>query len=230
MEELTSTEALDREILEDARKKAFKILKNAEDSIGSSKESWDRKLERSRNKTGKNYSEKEEQMRREITARLPMDKRRIRSECIDRFLNNAMENFLGSLDHASVLRILKKELESKEKEISSGQAGSESSRTAYKRQGEGEIRYRFLSKEECGALVSGSFAGASFRFIEDPLYMIAGTFPALVIDFPYLRITVSVDRAAEALLSEKRAELTLALLGEIEDLTLASSVAGGGNG
>jgi hypothetical protein len=56
MEELTSTEALDREILEDARKKAFKILKNADDSISSSKESWDKKIERARNKAVKNHA------------------------------------------------------------------------------------------------------------------------------------------------------------------------------
>jgi hypothetical protein len=218
MEELTSTETLDREILEDARKKAFKILKNADDSIGSSKLGWDKKIEKARNKTGKNYADKEEQMRREITARFPMDKRRIRSEAIDKFLSGAMENFLGSLDHAFMLRILKKELENIKNQIPFNLAG------------EGEIRYRFLSKEECNALVSDYFKGITFRFIEDSLYMIAGKFPALVIDFPSLRIIVSVDRAAEALLSEKRAELTLALLGEIEDLTLASSVEANENG
>jgi hypothetical protein len=129
-----------------------------------------------------------------------------------------MESFLGSLDHAFMLRILKKELENRKIDISSQLTG------------EGEIRYRFLSKEECVSLVSDYFNGITFRFIEDPLYMITGKFPVLVIDFPSLRIIVSVDRAAEALLSEKRAELTLALLGEIEDLTLASSAEANGNG
>jgi hypothetical protein len=41
VEELQSTEALDREILEDARKKAFKILKGADESAASSKKSWE---------------------------------------------------------------------------------------------------------------------------------------------------------------------------------------------
>jgi hypothetical protein len=161
-------------------------------------------------------------MRQEITAKLPMDKRRIRSEAIDRFLGDAMKKFLDSLDHAFMLRILKKELECKKNEIPSQFSG------------EGEIRSRFLSKEECGNLVSDYFIGINFRYIEDPLYIITGAFPALVIDLPSLRIIVSVDRAAEALLSEKRAELTLALLGEIEDVTLAAAspaeASGGGNG
>jgi hypothetical protein len=42
MEELQSTEALDREILEDARKKAFKILKGADETLASSKTAWEK--------------------------------------------------------------------------------------------------------------------------------------------------------------------------------------------
>ena len=217
MEELHTTEALDREILEDARKKALKILKTADDSISSSKTTWDKKLKRSEKKVRADYAEKEGQFQREITARLPMDKRRIRSETIDRFLNKAMEEFLASLDRASLLFIMEKELEKKKEEISSGFFNSlDRSETA-------SLRYRALSEEECNALIGSSFNGISFSYTEDPLYMIAGSFPALVMDFPRLRITVSVDKAAEALLLEKRAELAPALLGDIEDLTLPVS-------
>ena len=205
MEELHTTEALDKEILEDARKKAFKILKSADDSIISSKASWDKKLERAQDKAHLRYVEKEEHFRREIMNRLPMDKRRIRSETIDRFLNNAMKDFLGSLDRPSVLRILKNELGKRSAEILSN-----SDREAL-------LRYRMLSKEECRTLVESSFSGISFTYSEAPLQIPSGSFPALVIDFPYLRITVSVDRAAEALLLDKRAELATALLGDIED-------------
>jgi len=216
MEELQTTEALDREILEDARKKAFKILKGADDSLSSSKASWDRKLEKTKEKVRSSYTEKEEQMRREIMARLPMDKRRIRSETIDHFLGEAIAEFLGSLNRTSLLYILEKELEMRKTEISG----------VVERDGKGEIRYRSLSKEECVVLVSASFPDMSFSYSEDPLYMIAGSFPALMIDFSHIRLTVSADKSALELLLEKRAELTAALLGDIEDLTLG----GGGNG
>jgi hypothetical protein len=52
MEELQSTEALDREILEDARKKAFKILKTAGETEAASQTAWDRKLEKTLAETG----------------------------------------------------------------------------------------------------------------------------------------------------------------------------------
>ena len=206
MEELQTTEALDKEILEDARKKAFKILKNADDSIGSSFASWEKKLQKSKEKVQRSFAEKKEHLTLEIMARLPMDKRRIRSETIDRFLNEAMEDFLSSLDCPAMLRILENELGKRKTEISAVLPGREAS-----------LRYRHLSKEECTALAASSFPGASFRYSEDPLYMVSGSFPALVIDFSHLRITISADRAAEALLLDKRAELAAALLGDIDD-------------
>ena len=213
MEELQTTDVLDKEILEDARKKALKILKGADDSITSSKASWDKKLQKSQKKVRHSYAEKKEQLEREIMARLPMDKRRIRSETINRYLNKAMEDFLTSLDRSSLLHIMKKELEKRKADISFNPANSldhKSSDTAL-------LRYRMLSKEECSTLVEFSFSGIPINYCEDPLYMIAGSFPAMVIDFPHLRLTVSVDRAAEALLMEKRAELAFALLGDFED-------------
>ena len=213
MEELQTSEALDREILEDARKKALKTLKNADDSIASSKISWEKKLKRAQEKIQKGYAEKEDSIRKEIMNRLPMDKRRVRSEAIDTYLKNAMEAFFSSLDRPSMLRIMERELEKKMPELSSGRIES----------GDAVLRYRGLSKDECSALAGAFFRGVSFRYSEDPLYMIAGSFPAVVIDYPHLRITVSVDRAAEALLLEKRAELAAALLGDLEDLTMVKS-------
>ncbi|MCL1815445.1 MAG: hypothetical protein FWG27_06475 [Treponema sp.] len=205
MEELLSIESLDREILEDAQKKAARILKNTDDSISVSKAEWENKLKQNLDTAREHFDEKIKEGRREILARFPMDKRKIRSETIERFLNQAMENFLQSLDRSSLLSILKRELALRAVEISSSHS-------------EGEIRYRLLSKDECSALVSDSFPGLSFRFSEDPLYAIRGSFPALVIEFPDLRLIASVDRAANELLLDKRAELTSALLGTLEDL------------
>jgi len=217
MEELQSTEALDREILEDARKKAFKILKSADESVKASKAAWEGKLEGTLKKARKKYDEKAAEARREILARLPMDKRRIRSKTIDRFLNKAMEDFLGSLDRRSLLHILEKEL-AQRAALGSGESPGDLRK--------GELRYRGLSREECSALVSASFHGMTFRYIEDSLYTVPGAFPAIVIDFPHLRIIASADRAAQDLLLDKRAELAAALLGNLEEL----SPSGGRNG
>jgi len=227
MEELQSTEALDREILEDARKKAFKVLKSSDDSISGSKSAWEQKLKTGLEKARASYAEKGKTARREIMARLPMDKRRIRLETIDNFLHKAMENFLESLDRASLLVILQNELALKASVPGSagpsGSAGKSSQSAAFS--GEGEFRYRGLSRDECTALASAAFSGVSFRYMEDPLQMIEGAFPALMINFPHVRISVSADAAAETLLQDKRAELAAALLGDLEDLTVDSGTA-----
>ncbi|MDR1895115.1 MAG: ATPase [Spirochaetales bacterium] len=201
MDELQSTEALDREILEDARKKAYRILKSADESAAASEKEWEQKLDSALEKIRSGYDKKAARIRQEIMARLPMDKRRIRSGKIESFLNRAMEGFLKSLDRTGMLRILERELEKR-----MGEMREEA--------GEAELRYRNLSSGELDVLLHKPLSGLSLTAKEDPLSAVPGSFPALVIDFPRLRITASADRAAEALLLDKRVELAEALLGE----------------
>ena len=204
MEELQSTEALDREILEDARKKAFKILKDAASAAVSSAAQWERKFEGILEKTKASYAKKTEQGKAEIMARLPMDKRRVRSEKIEGFLDKTMNAYLAGLDRKKILLLLEKELMLRSDECEA--------------EGTCELRYRKLSAGELAALLKKCLPQADkfrdIRPLEDALFNIPGSFPALVLDFPALRITASVDAAANALLLDKRAELVSALLGE----------------
>ncbi|MDR1142883.1 MAG: ATPase [Spirochaetaceae bacterium] len=205
MEELQSTEVLDREILEDARKKAFKILKSADDSVAASKALWERKLQKTLEQARMAYAKKAEQSRREIMVKLPLDKRRIRSERIETLLNEAMRGFLASLDRDTLLRILGRELAERAAALEDETSGP------------GELRCRDLSSAELSALGSETFPGAVLKAAGNPLHTESGAFPAVVVDFPRLRITASVDNAARDLLQDKRAELAEALLGEVHD-------------
>jgi vacuolar-type H+-ATPase subunit E/Vma4 len=157
MEELQSTEVLDREILEDARKKAFKILKSADDSVAASKVLWEQKLQKTLEQARTTYAKKAEQSRQEIMVKLPLDKRRIRSERIETLLNGAMQDFLASLDRDVLLRILGRELE----ERTAALAGETS--------GAGELRGRGLSSAELSALAAEAFPGAALKTAGDPL-------------------------------------------------------------
>ncbi|MDR2313341.1 MAG: ATPase [Spirochaetaceae bacterium] len=204
MEELQSTEALEKEILEDARKKAFKILKDADDSVAASKLNWEQKLQGTLEKVRAGYDRKKKHGREEVLARLPVDKRRIRSKKIESFLNKAVMDFIDSLDRPRLLGILEAELSSRIRKTPPEDFPSE----------KGTLRYRGLSSKELAGLIQKNLAQFSLQPMEDPLYTVAGSFPALVIDFSSLRITASVDLAAEALLLEKRMELAAALLGE----------------
>jgi vacuolar-type H+-ATPase subunit H len=225
MEELQSTEALDREILEDARKKAFKILKSADESAASAKAAWDRKLERTLKEVRENFRDREASERREITARLPMDRQRIRSEKIEGFLNGAMKDFLASLDRGKILGLLERELLGRLAVCHSGENCSidKNDKNDDKNDENCSIRYRGLEDGELERILKKALKVSPLSKKTDPLFSIRGAFPALVLDFPDFRVTASVDAAAAQLLLDKRAELAGALLGEnCEELTGAA--------
>ncbi|MDR2049770.1 MAG: ATPase [Treponema sp.] len=222
MEELQSTEALDREILEDARKKAFKILKTAGETEALSKAAWDKKLEKKLAEAGDSYRLKEERERREIMARLPLDERRIRSGKIEGFLAGAMNDFLRSLDRGKILSVLERELSVRLASCETGASckaeDSCKAEASCKAEDSCVLRYRGLEPDEIDALIKTFLRDFPDPGLvskkEDPLYAVAGSLPAVALDFPALRINSSVDAAAAALLLDKRAELAAALLGK----------------
>ncbi|MDR2471652.1 MAG: hypothetical protein LBD09_06040, partial [Treponema sp.] len=198
MEELQSTEALDREILEDARKKAQRILKNAGDTAAASKTAWERKLEKTQAEVRARYAERVKAFRAEILARLPLDQRRARSEKIDALLKEAMRTFLESLSRTDLLRIMKRELGERAAvlgEFASAFAEAAPVNRAAPAVNTGELRYSGLTPAELADLLE-QIPPDSLPPPDSPM---AGSpadgaaFPALVIDTPHLRLRVSVE-------------------------------------
>jgi hypothetical protein len=213
MEELQSTEVLDREILEDARKKAHRILKTAEETLNTQGAVWEKKTAQSTAELRKKCEGRIAAVRGEILARLPLDKRRARSERIESLLQSAMGEYLASLERGKVLSLLEAEL----------RRGFEE----YARYGEAPdpapaLRYRGLERREAEALLKQALpalpswtetAGISWD-IKEAEAGFWGKFPALQVITRAARITASIERAAGTLLEDKRAELVSALLGE----------------
>jgi hypothetical protein len=213
MEELRSTEVLEKEILEDARRKAQRILKTANDTASSSTDAWEKRTQRVIAKAKTRYAERLEQNRREIMARLPLDKKRSRLEQIEKFLRQAAEECIAGLSRDTVTALLEREL---------------SKRVALCPEIRGtpfEVYFRGLSDGELEGLLGklfppdpkasgGSPPSAGWTVKEDlPPFTAPGSFPALILNSRELRITVSVDGAADTLLRDKRFELASALLG-----------------
>ncbi|AEF81592.1 hypothetical protein [Leadbettera azotonutricia] len=200
MEELRSTEVLDREILEDARKKAFKILKTADDTVQSQTKRWEKKTLKAVDDIRKTYAQRLDTLREEILARLPLDKRRLRSETAERFLRDAMEAFLQSLPRSEVLAVLEKEFSERVEAC----AELNDSKTA--------IVYAGMSEAEIlGMLKKSKLIEWDLKKDESAS---AAKLPSLTLNVPAAKISASVDDAARELLEEKRAELIKALLGE----------------
>ncbi|MDR0452360.1 MAG: ATPase [Treponema sp.] len=205
MEELQSTEVLDREILEDARRKAQRILKAADEEAAESEKAWERKMQKAVVELKRRSGERLETGRAEIMSRLPLDRRRLALERTDRLLREAAASYLGGLGREKLLGILSRDLAERAGELEDA-AGGESVFKA---------EYRFLSQGEAEGLLKKAFPENTFAFKEgDAAYARAGSFPGIVADFGAVRLSVSADAALETLLSEKRGELASALLGE----------------
>jgi len=205
MEELQSTDVLDQEILEDARKKAQRILKSAEETIASSTRAWEEKARNDVEEIKKSYALRSEKNRTEIMARLPLDKRRVYTEKIETLLCSSMNACLGSLSREKLLALLENELSIRAEELVQNQKQGDASI---------EISSRGLSEAELKALLDKTLPGIPWKARKDfPLHNLPGSFPAAVADTPALRLIASVDALGAVLMRDHRAELVAALLG-----------------
>jgi vacuolar-type H+-ATPase subunit E/Vma4 len=202
MEELQSTEVLDREILEDARRKAQRILKTADETAASGTKKWEKKTEDDLKGIRDKYAARFEASRNEIMARLPLDKRRTRLAKIETLLQDAASSYLTGLPRPRLLAMLEGDLKKRAGELDSSNL-------------EGTAFVRGLSGEETASLLKAAFPDGKWtKAGGENLRIAPGIFPALMVDTLAARITVSVDAVIETLLRDKRAELAAALLGE----------------
>ncbi len=200
MEELKSTDVLDKEILEDARKKANRILRQADETIKADSEAWEKKSQDAVEEVRRKYEDRISKNKTETMARLPLDKRRIRSEYVENVLQTAITSYLNSLTRETLLSLLERELSLRASLLPSENL---------------TVMYRHLSEDEAEKIIKKVMPEAVWTKAKvDPAYTLSGTFPEIIIDSPDIRITASVDAASAELLSDKRSELISALLGE----------------
>jgi len=194
MEELRSTETLDREILEDARKKADRILKTAEQALRAGAEAGEAKTRAAIAELERLHSERMARRTRYGYARLPLDERRIRSERTDRKLRAAADSYLAALPREELLSLLSGELALRRDALPS--AGL-------------RVAARGLRREEAAAILESLLADRQWSLdsqtAEGPM--------ELQLDAPDVRVTASVPALVEDVLGDKRAELVTALFG-----------------
>ena len=215
MEELQSTGVLDREILEDARGKARRILKAADDQIARAGREWEERTRAALAELETRAAARLENVRRECAARLPLDRRRARLKKIDALLHEAGRAWLESLPRARFLALLEAEFALRAGELDTGIAknGDGGNGDAGPPEGaEIEVAYHGMEDAEIESLMRKYAQGRAWVPVKDPD---AGDgFPAFTVDSGAVRISVSVAEALEALLEERRGELAARLLGE----------------
>ncbi|MDR2632952.1 MAG: ATPase [Treponema sp.] len=206
MEELQSTERLDQEILEDARKKAYRILKAADEAVKAGAEAWEQKTNAAIAGMRQKYAQKFERIQQEIQARLVLDKRRIRVEKIEGLLTSALDAYFLILPRERLLSLLQGVLQGCVTEVQ--QNGEPVSGFM--------VQCRGLTGTEGEQLLKACLPGGSWTLTTTDSGLIQETpFPELVADAPAVRITVSIKGLGKALLEDKRAELVEALMGSV---------------
>jgi hypothetical protein len=200
MEELLSTETLDREILEDARKKAYRILKTADDTVKANAAAWEKKTAEAAAELEDRYALRRRTSLAEISARLPLDKQRIWSEYVEGLLDSAAAEWFAALDRGRVLALLGEELAKRLGECPEFAAAEAVRLGCYR-----------LDRAEAEALVKKQLPRARLVFEDSPAG--EGGYPELTLDIPAARITASMYMLVDSLLHDRRAELAGALLG-----------------
>ena len=221
MEELRTTEVLEREILEDARKKAARLLRSADDSVAQQRRDWDKKLNDDMESIRKTYMNRMKKAVEDIFARQPLDKRRLRLKTHEEFLSSAIDGFLSGLDRKRLLYVLEREL-LRLLETVNFEAAATAGGLAHK--AVAVVRYSGLSLSETCSIIDKSPAAFEWQFLETFVsndLSLSGLssqnaqsrFPLIVIETDAFRLTASVKATAAALLKENREELATALLG-----------------
>ncbi|MCL2264456.1 MAG: hypothetical protein FWC22_00305 [Treponema sp.] len=204
MEELQSTEILDREILDDARKKALRILKQADDTIKAQNAEWEKKTADCIYNLDNKYSEQEKTESDNVMARLPIDKLRLKIEKIENLLVAAEDSWYESLDRNYILKLLSIELGKRLEFVRKQEKGGSD-------HGGGKELKAFiymLKRNEAEALLKQFNLSCEIEAIHS-----VSRYPLITIETSDLMITVSIQRIIDYFLHVKRTELVEALVG-----------------
>jgi hypothetical protein len=239
MEELQSTEALDREILEDARRKAFRILKAADDTVKTGALAWEDKISRAAEDLRRRFEERCKKTSEEIMARFPLDKSRAESEKIESLLRTAMDTWYAAQSREKILGLLERELRRRLEDCpefgndgdtpagAGGPAAASPGRSV-------KAMFYKLSREEGESLLTAILPRDSWETVDYNLSVegaasasstgpgaairasgvLSGKYPELVLDSPGVRITASINMLAASLMADYRSELAAALIGD----------------
>ncbi len=111
MEELRSTEILDKEIKADARKKAEKILAKADADCKNMLENVDARIENAKKEYLAKTEEKLRFFEKDLAASLPLEKKRFLVSFIQSSINKATDAFLQSLSVEEKLELIMRQIQ-----------------------------------------------------------------------------------------------------------------------
>jgi hypothetical protein len=206
MEELLSTDIIHREILDDATRKAEKLLKGAERAVASMSAEWDGKLQKAVAEVKERYDAEIAGQVAEGKARLAMDKARAKLTKITGELANAMTAFFHALPQNERLSVLEHALSLRLDNVRAAAGLSPDDGV-----------FSDIQAETCG--ITKAEAETLLGHLSLPATRIDerktenDELPFIVLSTGDIKITASLQAEADAVLREKRSEAAEALFG-----------------
>ncbi|MCR4741632.1 MAG: hypothetical protein K5866_02005 [Treponema sp.] len=131
MQELRSTEILDKEILEDAQKKVQKILKNSEAECRSILSSVDDKVSKTVKEKEAALISKLESIRTNLNASLPLEKERFQVSFVENLIISKIQEYLKSLSQEKRIQLVLEKIKNKKADAYLSSLLKEKTFTAY---------------------------------------------------------------------------------------------------
>jgi V/A-type H+-transporting ATPase subunit E len=204
MEEIRASDALENEIREDARRKAERILKQADRECQAMREEGTAKARAEAQAIRLEGEAAAEAYRREVSARMPLEMKRLRSSWMERCLRAELETAVRGLDLSTAEAFLLRRLEE-----------AAASLVADKGAGPAKLRLRGNFSDEFARKASALLGGCHAERVED-----AGTAePALEAESGSgrVRFRASLASVLGELAEERRGDLAEALFGKGRD-------------
>ncbi len=206
MEELRSTEILDKEIKEDARKKAERILKNADAEVEKIKQEIPERLKKITEEKEDFYNKKINAFKSNCDSAIPLEKKRKKISFISSAIEKELDKYFSALSEDQKLQIISNLIDEYKCVIENKKV---------------KVKYSAYSKEQVEKIINEKLTNSSIEEYseltkkESSFYDVHDGLLIEDCDASFA-CRVSIDEARKRLLEEQREELMTALFGGVE--------------
>jgi vacuolar-type H+-ATPase subunit E/Vma4 len=110
MEEIRTSEKLEQEILEDARRKAERILKGAEKTIADIEAEWRAKEQTFLEASRRELEQRKKRLKEEISASIPLEIKRMELRILNEKFEAFLQDFFAGLSHEEFASLIQTRL------------------------------------------------------------------------------------------------------------------------
>ena len=210
MQELRSTDILDKEILSDSRRKAEKILKNADSECKELLDSLDSEIQKAKLEKQEIYNKKIDSFEKNKKVSIPLEKQRFKITFIENAVLQNINEYLKSIDDSKKITMLISHLKNSD-ELKKSVGGQKFTAFIYGFD-EDKVKAQLSKKigkllDKCEKTEFGKVAYEKDFGMENPQGIILET------ENKSIRVRLTFSQVLEQILDKNREELTSTLFG-----------------